>query len=212
MAEIPGYWRDPNTGKYFKIGPGFSPPKLGFGKPKTLSELHPITCKPTNRNSSKYTGNNFMTQSSADTGVSESVPEYEGMSEGFCFILVRVRSFDCTRLQIRSLKKSLCPIFFRVRRTLVRLFLTSTGILKNQRDLYLRGRPLNRHHANSSSSIRKILVTGRENVTNIEPDFLNFNENSFIMSKSGEIAVTSNNLWLKERNDSGGVQEEINLQ
>ena len=60
MAEIPGYWRDPNTGKYFKIGPGFSPPKLGFGKPKTLSELHPITCKPTNRNSSKFTGNNFM--------------------------------------------------------------------------------------------------------------------------------------------------------
>ena len=102
--------------------------------------------------------------------------------------------------------------FFRVRRTLVRLFLTSTGILKNQRDLYLRNRPVNRHHANSSSSIRKILVTGRENVTNIQPDFLNFNENSFIMSKSGEIAVTSNNLWLKERNDSGGVQEEINLQ
>ena len=59
MAEIPGYWRDPNTGKYFKIGPGFSPPKLGFGKPKTLSELHPINCKPTNRNSSTYTGNNF---------------------------------------------------------------------------------------------------------------------------------------------------------
>ena len=109
------------------------------------------------------------------TRMSESAPEYEGMSEGF----------------------------FRVRRTLVRLFLTS--ILKHQRDLYLRNRPLNPRHANSSSSIRKMLVTGRENVTNIEPDFLNFNENSFTMSKSGEIAVTSNELWLKERNDSGEV-------
>ena len=46
MAEIPGYWRDPNTGKYFKVGPGFSPPKLGFGQPKTLSELHPIKSYP----------------------------------------------------------------------------------------------------------------------------------------------------------------------
>ena len=50
MDEIPGYWRDPNTGKYFKVGPGFSPPKLGFGQPKTLSELHPIKSKPVNRN------------------------------------------------------------------------------------------------------------------------------------------------------------------
>ena len=51
MAEIPGYWRDPNTGKYFKIGPGFAPPKLGFGQPKTLAELHPIKSNPVNRNS-----------------------------------------------------------------------------------------------------------------------------------------------------------------
>ena len=41
------------------------------------------------------------------TRMSESVPEYEGISEGFCFILVRVRSFDSTRIQIRSLQKSL---------------------------------------------------------------------------------------------------------
>ena len=84
-------------------------------------------------------------------------------------------------------------------------FLTSTCILKNQRDLYLRNRPVNRHHANSSSSIRKMLVTGCENVTNIEPEYLSFNENSFTMSKSGEIAVTSDTLWLKQRNDSGGI-------
>ena len=51
MSEIPGYWRDPNTGKYFKIGPGFTPPKLGFGKPKTLAELHPIKSNPVNRKS-----------------------------------------------------------------------------------------------------------------------------------------------------------------
>ena len=52
-----------------------------------------------------------------------------------------------------------------------------------------------------------MLLTGRENVTNIEPDNLSFTENSFIMSKSGEIAVTGSNLWLKERNDSGGDLE-----
>ena len=32
--EIPGFWRDPSTGKYFKIGPGFKPP--------TASSLEPI--------------------------------------------------------------------------------------------------------------------------------------------------------------------------
>jgi hypothetical protein len=58
MAEIPGYWRDPNTGKYFKIGPGFTPPKLGFGQPKTLAELHPIKSNPVNR---------FIFEKQADT-------------------------------------------------------------------------------------------------------------------------------------------------
>ena len=50
MAEIPGFWRDPNTGKYFKIGDGFTPPKP---KPKTLAEIHPVNYKPINRNTSK---------------------------------------------------------------------------------------------------------------------------------------------------------------
>ena len=57
MAEIPGYWRDPNTGKYFKIGPGFTPPKLGFGQPKTLAELHPIKSNPVNRKSFQLNAN-----------------------------------------------------------------------------------------------------------------------------------------------------------
>ena len=194
MAEIPGYWRDPNTGKYFKIGPGFSPPKLGFGKPKTLSELHPINCKPTNRNSSKYTGNNFMMSDSEFGG--HACPNL-CLSTKAC-----PRVFALSSCEYEVLRNLISELFS----LSVRLFLTS--ILKNQRDLYLRNRPLNGHHANSGSSIRKILVTGRENVTNIEPDFLNFNENSFTMSKSGEMAVTSNNLWLKERNDSGGVLKE----
>ena len=51
MAEIPGYWRDPDTGRYFKIGDGFTPPKP---KPKTLAELHPINYKPINRNTSRH--------------------------------------------------------------------------------------------------------------------------------------------------------------
>ena len=53
MAEIPGFWRDPNTGKYFKIGDGFTPPKP---KPKTLAELYPIDYKPKNRNPSQIVG------------------------------------------------------------------------------------------------------------------------------------------------------------
>ena len=29
--DIPGFWRDPETGKYFKIGPGFKPPTESTG-------------------------------------------------------------------------------------------------------------------------------------------------------------------------------------
>ena len=36
--EIPGFWRDPSTGKYFKIGPGFKPP--------APSSLEPIKTNP----------------------------------------------------------------------------------------------------------------------------------------------------------------------
>ena len=49
--EIPGFWHDPKTGKYFKIGDGFTPPKP---KPKTLAELYPINYKPINRNPSQF--------------------------------------------------------------------------------------------------------------------------------------------------------------
>ena len=41
MTEIPGYWRDPQTGKYFKIGDGFTPPTP---KPNTLAGQRILMC------------------------------------------------------------------------------------------------------------------------------------------------------------------------
>ena len=51
-SEIPGYWRDPDTGKYFKIGPNFKPPK---NEPKALENVSKIERKIKNTGKINYT-------------------------------------------------------------------------------------------------------------------------------------------------------------
>ena len=53
--DIPGFWRDPKTGKYFKIGPGFKPPTESAGLPPVDAKKYKLEKVYRDRSTGKLT-------------------------------------------------------------------------------------------------------------------------------------------------------------